>query len=360
MAPLQVIDSKAAWYGPEIENSESWQYRLSADQQAEISRALAQLQAGGRPLLETTRADFPLPTVGPLLRELLEETEGGRGFFLLRNLPIETLSEAAVRTLYWGLGCHLGVALPQSEVAELIGDVRDIGHDSAVTGRGYRSNDGIEFHVDQADLVLLLCRRTAMSGGKSRLVSAVTVHNEIARRRPDLLAVLYEPLPVRKTAYDPATERPWFPVPVFGWGDGCFASRFSRSRITETARFEGAPRLTPIQHEAIDFVEAVASDPAIHLDMGFEPGDMQFVINRLIYHSRTDFEDHPDPDLKRHVLRMWLATPASRPLPESWKESYGAVEAATVRGGVQAWQFPERYAEYRRRAAESLGMRVSP
>jgi hypothetical protein len=358
MAPRGIIESKAAWYGPDIDTSTDWQHPLSADQRVEVSCAVAHLQAIGRPLLETSRADFPLPTVGPLLRELLETAEAGRGFLLLRNLPVETLSEDAVRTMYWGLGLHLGVAAPQSEAAELIGDVRDIGHDSAVTGRGYRSKDAIEFHVDQADLVLLLSRRAAKAGGKSRLSSALTVHNEIFRRRPDLLEVLYQPLPFRKIAHDPAVERAWFPLPVFAWRDGIFASRFSRLHIRTGGRLEGAPPLTPIQHEAIDFVEAVAGDPSVYLDMTFEPGDLQFVINRLIYHSRTDFEDHSEPDRKRHVLRMWLATPASRPLPECWLESYGSIEPGTVRGGVRAWRFPERYADYQRRAAESLGMRL--
>jgi hypothetical protein len=359
MAPREIIESKAAWYGPDIDQSTDWQHRLSADQRAEVGRAVEHLQATGRPLLETTRADFPLPTVGPLLRELLETAESGRGFLLLRNLPVETLSEEAVRSMFWGLGSHLGVAAPQSEAAELIGDVRDIGHESAVTGRGYRSNDAIDFHVDQSDLVLLLSRRIAKDGGKSRLVSSVTVHNEIARRRPDLLEVLYRPLPFKKIAYDPnVEERPWFPLPVFARRDGIFASRFSRSHIENSAQVEGAPLLTPIQREAIAFVEDVARDPAVYLDMTFEPGDLQFVINRLIYHARTDFEDHSEPDRKRHVLRMWLATPASRPLPESWLESYGSIEPATVRGGIRAWQFPDRYGDYQRRVAASLGMRL--
>ncbi|MEJ0069206.1 MAG: hypothetical protein WDO24_11315 [Pseudomonadota bacterium] len=47
-----------------------------------------------------------------------------------------------------------------------------------------------------------------------------------------------------------------------------------------------------------------------------------------------------------------------RPLPESWRESYGSIEAGAVRGGVPAWRFPDRYADYQRRAAASLGMRL--
>jgi len=358
MTQPRIIESPAAWYGRDIAASDSWQVRLSADQRAEVAAALAQLQATGRPPLDTTRSDFPLPTVGKLLRDLLEQAEAGSGFLLLRNLPTETLSEADVKLLFWGLGSHLGVAAPQSEAAELIGDVRDIGHESAVTGRGYRSNDAINFHVDLTDLVLLLCRRSALVGGQSRLASAVTVHNEIARRRPDLLEVLYRPLPFKKLAHDPAVEKPWFPLPIFGVRDGNFASRFSLSHVKDTARIDGAPKLTPLQHEAIEFIETVAGEPGIYLDMAFEPGDLQFVINRLILHARTDFEDHPELDRKRHVLRMWLATPSSRKLPESWRESYGSIEPGAVRGGVPAWRFPDRYADYQRRAAASLGMRL--
>ncbi len=193
-----------------------------------------------------------------MLRDLLESVESGRGFLLLRNLPTETLSEAAVKLLFWGLGSHLGVAAPQSEAAELIGDVRDIGHESAVTGRGYRSNDAINFHVDLTDLVLLLCRRTALVGGQSRLASAVTVHNEIARRRPDLLEELYQPLPFKKLAFDPAVEKSWFSLPIFAVHDGNFASRFSLSHVKDAAGIAGTPPLTPIQHEAIEFIETVA------------------------------------------------------------------------------------------------------
>lgn len=357
MTPSRIIASPAAWYGGQLAHTDDWQIRLSSEQRAEVSAALAHLKATGRTPLETDRPDFPLPTVGPLLRDLLEAVEAGRGFLLLRNLPTEGLSETDVKLLFWGLGTHLGVAAPQSEAAELIGDVRDIGHESTITGRGYRSNDAINFHVDLTDLVLLLSRRSAKVGGQSRLSSAVTVHNEIARRRPDLLEELYRPLPFKKLAWD-ATERRWFPLPVFAVSDGHFASRFSLSHIKDTARIEGAPPLTPRQHEAIEMIEAVAGEPGIYLDMAFEPGDLQFVINRLIYHARTDFEDHPEPDRKRHVLRMWLATPNSRPLPESWRESYGSIEPGAVRGGVAAWRFPNHYADYQRRAAAALGMRL--
>ena len=45
------------------------------------------------------------------------------------------------------------------------------------------------------------------------------------------------------------------------------------------------------------------------------PGDMQFVYNHNLLHDRTEFIDWPDPDKRRHLLRLWLALPTDQPLP---------------------------------------------
>ena len=48
---------------------------------------------------------------------------------------------------------------------------------------------------------------------------------------------------------------------------------------------------------------------------------------------RTAFEDHPEPDRKRHLLRLWLAPPNARPLPKVFAERYGSITPGE-RGGV--------------------------
>jgi hypothetical protein len=146
--------------------------------------------------------------------------------------------------------------------------------------------------------------------------------------------------------------------PIFGQRDGHFASRFQRGRILAAAELPGSPGLTEAQREGIDLVHRLAADPAFHLDMEFESGDIQFVINHQIYHARTTIEDAAEPDLKRHVLRMWLATPTGRPLPEHWRDAFGSIEPATIRGGLPCWRFPERFGAYHARHAAALGMRV--
>ena len=43
--------------------------------------------------------------------------------------------------------------------------------------------------------------------------------------------------------------------------------------------------------------------------MEFEPGDMQFLKNAVIFHARTEYEDWDEPQQKRHLLRLWLTNP---------------------------------------------------
>jgi hypothetical protein len=67
--------------------------------------------------------------------------------------------------------------------------------------------------------------------------------------------------------------------------------------------------------------------------MEFQPGDVQLVHNHTLLHDRTAFEDWPEPERKRHLLRLWLAPPGARPLPQVYAERYGAITPGE-RGGV--------------------------
>ncbi len=77
--------------------------------------------------------------------------------------------------------------------------------------------------------------------------------------------------------------------------------------IRDPQRHPEVPRLTPQQVEAIELIEETANDPEIYLEMDFEPGDVQFLSNPKILHSREAFEDHAEPGRGRDLLRLWLA-----------------------------------------------------
>ncbi len=363
LTALRKVGGKAAWRGPDIANSDEWKYHLSPDQRREILAALRHYQASGVGQLDACQADFPLPTVGPTLRALMRDMDEKLGIMLVRGVPLEGLSQAEIHQLYWGVGLHLGVVLPQSQHGELIGDIRNRGTPGS-EARGYTSGKAQSYHTDEADVVLLLCRQRAKAGGASKLASTAAIHDYMVETRPDLVRELYKPHPLAWVTPDPVSGERWFTTPFFGFrqegGKTHFASRFSYNRTLKAQSFADAPRIGPKFREAVEYAFDLANDPAFSFEMYFEPGDLQFVVNYQIIHGRTDVIDHDEVDLKRHVMRMWLSTPYGRPLPHSWKHAFTSVEPATVRGGVPWWWFSDRFGDYRKRAAADLGMIATP
>ena len=354
---LEPVGGAACWRGPDYLGRTDWICRLSEHDRDEVREAHRRFVRAGKPLLETTARDFPLPTLGPKLRRFMREAEYGRGFVLYRGLPIDTLPEEDVRAIYWGIGLHLGIVVPQSAEAEFIGDVRDRGDSLESTRRGYRSRENLNFHTDAADVVMLLCRRKAMTGGQSLVASAAAIHDHLLATEPDLLATLYEPAPIKPI--DPDSPHPYYHCPIFAVQDGFFHSKFQYRSYPIKFAFDDGTALRPGQAEAIERIHRLACDPAFHFPMAFENGDLQLLFNHLVYHGRSAFEDSDVFDLKRHVLRMWVCVPSARTLPSSWQEAYRATAPNTFRGGEREWIFPERYEAYYRRAAGDLGIGIA-
>ena len=189
-----IIESRSAWRGPQLASECDWIHEFTPAEVQEVDDALAAAKAKGRTLDSLTKQDFPIPTVAKRLAIARDLLEDGKGIYQLRGLRVEGRSKDDLRLLYWGLGLHLGTAVSQSKDGDILGDVRNVGVDiRSPQGRGYKSNQRLNFHTDSADVVGLFVLRTAMQGGQSKVVSSVSAHNEIARLRPDLLEVLYRP-----------------------------------------------------------------------------------------------------------------------------------------------------------------------
>ncbi|HEX6720244.1 MAG TPA: TauD/TfdA family dioxygenase, partial [Burkholderiaceae bacterium] len=280
------------------------------------------------------RADFPLPTLGPALERLRAEVLNGRGFVLLRGVPVASWGRERGAVAFYGLGAHLGRALSQNAQGHVLGHVRDVGlssHDPNV--RIYQTRERQTFHTDSADVVGLLCLQTAQRGGLSALVSSTTLYNELRARRPELAACLFEPLATDRRGEVPPGAKPYFEIPVFNWFAGRLSAIYQRQYIDSGQRFAAAPRLRAMQVEALDLLDALSNDPALHFTMALEPGDMQFVHNHVLLHDRTAFDDWPEPARRRHLLRLWLAPDDARALPPAYAQRYGSVTPG-ARGGV--------------------------
>ena len=329
-----VIDSPADWRGPELAARSDWVYRLTTADLKEIEAGLDHAIARNRPLADMTAGDLPLPSFDRRLEAARDMLETGCGIFLFRGFPVEGRSIDALRRLYWGIGRHIGTAVSQSKRGDIMGDVRDIGTDvSGREGRGYTSRAELEFHTDSADISGLFFLKTARAGGLSRFVSSVAIHNEISRQSPKFLDVLYQPYAWSRQGQEREGEEAWYGQPIYGVEQGHFASRYIRTHILSAQKHHNVPPLTDLQHEALATIDRLAGDPAFCLDTMLEPGDMVFLNSHTSYHARTEFEDHPEPERKRHLLRLWLSVPNSRPLSEGWSAIYRDRRPGAVRGG---------------------------
>ena len=305
--PLRV---PSAWKGSDFSAREDWRASLGQNEVAELDRALASAKRTRKPLATLTKEDFPLPTLSAKIDRWRDEIRTGRGFQVIRGVPVERWKEPDSEIFFWCFGQHLGIPGAQNPEGDLLGHVKDTG-ESPDEVRHYRTRVNIHFHCDAADVVGLLCLKKAKRGGKSRIVSSVTVYNELLRRRPDMVARLYEPfmmdtkgeggvryIPVRPCCFDSGRLRTFYHTDYF------------RSAIG----FDGRSMLCADDRALLDVYNQIADSPDLYLDMDLEPGDIQLLSNHTVLHSRTGYEDHPDPDRKRHLLRLWVSLPSHDPL----------------------------------------------
>jgi hypothetical protein len=332
LPPLQA--DPAAWIGAEMAARDDWVVTLSPQAMQELDAATRAAWAAGADIARLRREQFPLPTLGPLLDRLRIELLDGRGFVLLRGLPIERCSRLEAATLFIGIGAWLGHARSQNARGHVLGHVCDLGLSSTDPNvRIYQTRERQTFHTDSCDVVGLLCLREARRGGDSLLMSALTLFNEMRARRPDLLARLLQPMAYDRRGEVPAGQQPFFMIPVFSWYAQRITVFYQRQYFDSAQRFPDAPRLTPDDVEALDLFDTLANDPRLHLEMRLAPGDMQFVHNHTMLHDRTAFEDWAETSRRRHLLRLWLACEGARPLPEVFAARYGSVEIGD-RGGI--------------------------
>ena len=335
MKTNQLIEGPAVWYGAELARSEAWIHRLSPAEIDEIEAAMATVLDQGLPIIEVRPEDFPLPTLGQVLAEIRNEVVNGRGFALIKGLPVERYTRQEAVLAYWGLGLYLGQAVPQNAKGHALGHVKDIGHDPHnPLHRVYATNYRQLYHTDSCDVVALLCLQPAKVGGLSSLVSSTTIYNEMMKQRPDLVKILKQPFFVDRKGEIPVGKEATYQMAIYHEYGGHLTAIYARDFITAAQRHEDVPRLTPAQLEAMDMLDNLAASEALRLDMTLEAGDIQVLHNHQILHARTGYEDYPEPERKRHLLRLWLSQSDGRPLPPVFAERYGNIQLGTRRGGI--------------------------
>ncbi|MFT6392868.1 MAG: hypothetical protein ACJA14_002397 [Ilumatobacter sp.] len=315
-----VLEAHCEWTSSSLDEAE-WTEHFTASELEELDAALRHALHADADLIDVTRDDFPLPTLAARLATIEDELINGRGFVRLRGIERASYSQHEMEMLYWGIGQHLGMPWAQNKHGHVLGDVTD--QSKAMNDPTARGNElggiALPFHCDGSDLVGLMCLENGIGGGLSAVSNSVRIHNQLVAERPDLAAVLYEPLPYDAREEQAEGESPYYSMKTFtAWGDRLFV-RCIPPYIWASQRHADAPRLTELQTEALKAVETIAADPENHVLMELRPGDIQFINNFHVLHGRTSYEDDRDAGHVRHLKRLWLETRVLADRPPQFK-----------------------------------------
>lgn len=315
---IEPVAAPAAWRGDRLDPSE-WREELDAADREELLEAIAAARATGVPTGALRPEDVPMPRLAARIEAWRRELAEGRGFLLISGIPVEAWSDEEAGVFFWAFGLHLGLPGAQNAEGDLLGHVVDTGEEAdSPFVRRYRTAGDIAFHCDAADVVGLLCLRAAQQGGASRIASSVTIYDEILRRRPKLVARLYEPFALDLRGETREGQPGWAPVTPCRHAEGRLRTFYHSDYFRSATRHADVPPFTPEEQELLDLYEEIAATPGIHLDMELAPGDVQLLSNHTAVHARTayrddlagadqDGDDTADPRGGRHLLRLWLS-----------------------------------------------------
>ncbi|PGH18983.1 hypothetical protein AJ79_00016 [Helicocarpus griseus UAMH5409] len=333
------ITGRTVWMAEDYRDSpEKWTHRFSEEEVAELSRASDAFMESKTPLTGISKDNFPLPKLASFLGELGEDLINGKGFILFKGFPVEEWGNHKSAVAYMGLGTYLGYFVSQNSRGHVLGHVKDLGEDSTQIDkvRIYRTNARQFFHADDGDLVGLLCIAKALEGGESDIVSSHHVYNTLAKERPDVLDTLSQPIWYfdRKGETSVGQEEYIRTSIIYlePKENGRVYTKWDPYFVRSLTRFSDKgiiPPLSAAQLEAMDVLEQTCNRLSLHMILDI--GDIQFLSNCHVLHARTAYKDYPPPAPRRHLMRLWLATPENE---GGWKLPFWDSNEKK-RGGIQ-------------------------
>lgn len=308
---LEPLNNRTVWRASDLQNRSEWHHVFSEDELADIDNALIHAKATAKATAKTitslSQEDFPLSIISTLIPAWMEIINHGVGLLNLQGLPIDNYTEEEMSIIHWGIGAHFGSGVSQNSAGDLLSHIRDVGANAQDRSiRLYKTNAELGFHSDGSDIVALMCLQQSPWGGSNRIVSCGAVYNEILKRRPDLIPLLYQPFHWDSHNQNKEGETPFFTMPICSYEAERFRLFYIGWYIRNAQRFDDVPRMSAKQVQLLNLIDEIAYEPELYVEFRQSPGDINYVKNSSVLHMRTSFEDYPEPEKKRHLIRMWL------------------------------------------------------
>jgi hypothetical protein len=326
------ITTAAAWRGDVLARGEDWLYRFTPEQVAELEAAGAKFVEDDPDLRFVQAGDYPLPACASAIASWSADVDTGRGFVVARGLRTHLYSDAMAAAIFYILGLHMGEPMRQNQMGDLLDHVYATSDKTMddPTALPSKVRDELVFHSDSSDVVTLMCLRPGKSGGASLLVSGAQIYNEMLRRRPDLAPLLLEPFHWDWRRQDHESPANTYASPMISLVDGVFSLYAGSTYIFTAQDYPEVPRLTEAQIEAVKLFDEITYEPGMAIATAFAPGDIQWLSNYAALHSRKAFEDFPEPQRRRHLLRLWLKRDVGRPIIPNFGKNAVVQDRATL------------------------------
>jgi len=307
-----VVAGKQAWRRADIRRDD-WFFPLTPDCLAELRAIGLDVRSNPRPVEQIDLARFTLTACRAFMRRVQTALDDGVRFAVVDRLPLDEMSDDEAKAMYWVLSSLLARPVQQKLTGTLVYDVHDTGK-KATPGSGVRpdqTNMEQFFHNDnsynttQPEYVALLCVRPAKTGGVSQVISFYTLHNELLRAHTDVVPRLYQPFWFDRQAEYLPGEPAVLSAPIFSATDGRLKVRLGlfQAKSGYTMQNEAMDEAAVT---AIEALKKIFTDEALRFDFVMERGQIQYVNNLETGHRRTTFEDFPEPQNKRLMVRLWL------------------------------------------------------
>ncbi len=326
------LTGRAAWRGAEL-TPDDWLDALDDAERAEIECLREALVARDVGLADIDPVSTPVPALATTIRRWLHRMEDGVGLVVVRGLDITRWSRREAGLVFYALGRHMGRPVKQNAQGHLLGHVRDTGRDiySDPNARGYQVRVELPFHTDTStDVLGLFCYRTAKTGGTSSFAPLHTIYNEVLATHPELIDVFYETFHFDCRDEEHPDGGPFYSRVLASVVDGKLSMRHNSGYARAAARHAGCPPLTERQDQLLTLIDALAGRADVRFDVALQQGDMVFINNYLVMHSRSSFEDHEEEDRKRHLLRLWLVLDDGRRLAPDFDNRAGLLTTAGI------------------------------
>ena len=330
------VTTAAAWRGDRLAETGEWIYRLSPEQVDELETLGRQFMDANPDLRTVTAAEYPLVACADAVALWGRDVDYGRGFVLVRGLRTHLYSDALSAAIYYILGLHMGDPIRQNEMGDVIDHVYPTSDKTMddPTALSSKVRDQLVYHSDSSDIVALMCLRPAKAGGTSCLVSGAEIYNEILRRRPDLAPLLFEPFHWDWKRQDHNAPANTYTSPIVSIVDGVFSMYAGSLYILTAQDYPGVPKLSEDQIEVLRLFDEITYEPGMAIEMDFRPGDIQWLSNYAALHARTAFSDFPEPQRRRHLLRLWLSRDSGRPVVAGFGKNGVVIHRAAPRDGA--------------------------